>query len=62
VVQQTNGTIAYTTRERPKIFFDTDGTTPLALFNGVAEGSNCWDCKLQCGVDWTFNLAVAIAP
>jgi len=61
VVQTTNGPYAYTTRERPKIFFDTDGT-PLALFNGVAEGTNCWDCKLQCGVDWTFNLAVAIAP
>jgi len=63
VVQHTNGTIAYTTRERPKIFFDpADNVTPLALFNGVARGTNCWDCKLQCGVDWTFNLAVGIAP
>jgi len=54
--------IAYTTRERPKIFFDKDGTTPLALFTGVARGTNCFDCKLQCGTDWTFNLAQAIAP
>jgi hypothetical protein len=62
VIQHTNGTIAYTTRERPKIFFDPkDNVTPLALFTGVARGTNCWDCKLQCGVDWTFNLAQAIA-
>lgn len=61
-IQHTNGTIAYTTRERPKIFFDpNDGVTPLALFNGVARGTNCWDCKLQCGVDWTFNIAQAIS-
>lgn len=61
VIEHYNGTsyaIDYTTRERPKIFFDTDGVTPLALFNGVARGTNCWDCKLQCGVDWTFNIAV----
>eukprot|EP00026_Physarum_polycephalum_P005850 Phypoly_transcript_05889.p1 GENE.Phypoly_transcript_05889~~Phypoly_transcript_05889.p1 ORF type:complete len:562 (+),score=58.97 Phypoly_transcript_05889:161-1846(+) len=62
IVQHTDGTtVAYTTRERPAIFFDTDGYTPLALFNGVARGTNCWDCKLQCGVDWTFNLAQAFA-
>jgi len=61
IIQHTNGVVAYTTRERPKIFFDKDRTTPLALFNGVAEGTNCWDCKLQCGVDWTFNIAVPIA-
>jgi len=62
VVQHTNGVINYTTRERPKIFFDPkDNTTPLALFTGVARGANCWDCKLQCGVDWTFNLAQEFA-
>lgn len=63
VVKHVNGTVGYTTRERPKIFFDpSDRTTPLALFNGVAEGTNCYDCKQTCGVDWTFNLAVGIAP
>jgi len=62
VIQHTTGPVAYTTRERPKIYFDpSDGVTPIALFNGVAEGTNCWDCKLQCGVDWTFNIAVPIA-
>jgi len=64
-VQHTNGTIgytiAYTTRERPKIFFDEDGTTPLALFTGVARGENCYDCKQECGTDWTFNLAQEFA-
>jgi len=61
-IQQTNGLTMYTTRERPKIFFDPkDGVTPLALFTGVARGTNCFDCKLQCGVDWTFNLAQAFA-
>jgi len=62
VIQHTTGSISYTTRERPKIFFDKDGVTPLALFTGVARGTNCWDCKLQCGVDWTYNLAQGIAP
>jgi len=59
-VQQTDGESKfYTTRERPKIFFDPkdrDTITPLAMFNGVAVGSN----KLTCGVDWTFNLAQPI--
>jgi len=59
-VQQTDGkSVFYTTRERPKIFFDPkdrDTKVPLALFSGVAVGSN----KLTCGVDWTFNLAQPI--
>jgi len=58
-VTQTDGkTIAYTTRERPKIFFDTDGFTMKALFTGVAgtPGGN----KDLCGEDWTFNLAQPI--
>jgi len=62
-VEHSDGTTtAYTTRERPKIFFDPrDDITPLALFTGVARGTNCYDCKQQCGVDWTFNLAQAFA-
>lgn len=63
-IQSVNGTnVFYTTRERPKIFFDKDGTTPLALFTGVASGTNCFDCKLQSGTDYTWNVAQAfVAP
>lgn len=61
VVNHETGVMAYTTRERPKIYFDPyDHVTPIALFNGVAEGSYCWDCKQTCGVDWTYNIAVPL--
>jgi hypothetical protein len=56
LVALSNGqTLALTTRERPKIFFDKDGVTPLALFNGVQslQGGS----KFVCGKDWTWTMA-----
>jgi len=52
-ITQVNGVVKTEfTRERPKIFFDKDGTTPLALFNGVCDAGHN---KELCGNDWTYN-------
>jgi len=59
VVHAGGATTAYTTRERPKLYLDPkDGTTPLALFNGV--GGVPGGDKDICGQDWTFTLAQPI--
>jgi len=56
-VKLTNGqTVTLSTRERPKLFFDTDGITPVALFNGACSSAN----KDVCGEDWTYTLAQPI--
>eukprot|EP01120_Amphizonella_sp_Union-15-10_P012506 TRINITY_DN5570_c0_g5_i1.p1 TRINITY_DN5570_c0_g5~~TRINITY_DN5570_c0_g5_i1.p1 ORF type:complete len:391 (+),score=81.17 TRINITY_DN5570_c0_g5_i1:73-1173(+) len=56
VVKHVDGSESfYSTRERPKLFFDPrDRTTPLALFNGV--GGVPGGDKDICGKDWTFTL------
>jgi len=55
MVNHTDGEVsAYSTRERPKLYFDPISREPVALFNGV--GGVPGGDKDTCGIDWTYTL------
>lgn len=61
-----DGTVLHMrTRERPKIYFDADGVTPLYLFNGINTNAYCPSpasgCKTRAGYDWDYTFVQPIA-
>merc|ERR1711948_22964 len=54
VAYEDGSTWTTSTRERPKLVFDSEGA-PIALITAVSGGDPSWSCKQTDGVDWTFT-------